>query len=225
MTRTKTSGALARSFTIAFMVAIWPVGLTAQVATSANPLDTAGYVRLEITSSGNEARYRAREQLLGVDFPNDAVGKTNAITGALVFDRDGNIVSDQSKIVVDVTGLKSDKERRDGYLQRRTLLTSQYPTVTLVPTAVRDLPWPLPASGDFSFDLIGNLTVKETTHSTVWHVTAVAKDGGFSGNANTSFTFADIGLEKPSVRVVLSVEDSLKLEYDFTVAPAAGASR
>lgn len=221
MTRTEISHSLGVAFGMAAMFALWPAaGLSAQTAA-----DTAGRVRLEITATGNEARYRAREQLLGVDFPNDAVGKTNAITGALVFDRDGNIVSDESKIVVDVTGLKSDKERRDGYLQRRTLLTSQYPTVTLVPTAVRGLPWPLPTSGDFSFDLIGNLTVKETTHSTVWHVTAVAKDGGFSGNANTSFTFADIGLEKPSVRVVLSVEDTLKLEYDFTVVPAAGASR
>jgi len=90
-----------------------------------------------------------------------------------------------------------------------------------VPTAVRGLPWPLPASGELAFDLIGDLTVKETTRSTVWHVTAVAKDGGFAGTATTSFTFAEIGLEKPSVRVVLSVEDTLKLEYDFTVAPAS----
>jgi polyisoprenoid-binding protein YceI len=218
MTRMKSSGGPA-AVAIACTIAIWPVGLAAQGPTPAARADTTGRVRLEITPTGNEARYRAREQLMGVDFPNDAVGKTNAITGALVFDRDGKIVSDESKIVVDVTGLKSDKERRDGYLQRRTLLTAQYPTVTLVPTAVRGLPWPLPASGDFAFDLVGDLTVKETTRPTVWHVTAVAKDGGFSGNATTSFTFVEMGLEKPSVRIVLSVEDTIKLEYDFTVRP------
>jgi hypothetical protein len=62
-----------------------------------------------------------REQLANVDLPNDAVGATSAITGQLVLDAQGQVVPGASRFVIDVTTLKSDRERRDGYLQRRTL--------------------------------------------------------------------------------------------------------
>ena len=39
-------------------------------------------VRYTVATDGNEARYRVREQLLHHDMPNDAVGKTTAISGA-----------------------------------------------------------------------------------------------------------------------------------------------
>lgn len=171
--------------------------------------------RLTLAPSGNEARYRVREQLANVAFPNDAVGTTQSVTGAIVIGDDGKIVTGASKIVVDLTTLKSDKERRDGFIQRRTLETDQYPTATLVPTAARGLPNPLPKSGSFSFELIGDLTVHGTTRSTTWQVTAQATDSGFVGMAKTHFTFGEFGLEQPRVMVVLSVDDDIRLEYDF----------
>ena len=91
-------------------------------------------VRFVIGTTGNEARYRVREQLMGKDLPNDAVGVTNAITGSILAYPDGRIVKDSSKIIIDVRTLKSDQSRRDGFLQRRTLETEKYPTVELVPT-------------------------------------------------------------------------------------------
>lgn len=176
--------------------------------------------RLTLAPSGNEARYRVREQLANVAFPNDAVGTTQSVTGAIVIGDDGTIVTGASKIVVDLTTLKSDKERRDGFIQRRTLETDQYPTATLVPTAAHGLPSPLPKSGSFSFELIGDLTVHGTTRSTTWQVTAQTTDSGFVGTAKTHFTFGEFGLEQPRVMVVLSVEDDIRLEYDFHLIQA-----
>jgi hypothetical protein len=50
----------------------------------------------------------------------------------------------------------------------------------------------------------------------VWKVTARA-DGSdaVAGTATTAFTFTEAGLEQPKVPVVLSVNDTIKLEYDF----------
>jgi polyisoprenoid-binding protein YceI len=138
-----------------------------------------------------------------------------------VLDPDGRVVSGASTFVIDVTTLKSDKERRDGYLQRRTLETEQYPTVTLGPTAARGLPWPLPASGPFSFELEGDLTIKSVTRSVRWQVEAVAEAGGFSGKATTSFPFEAFELTQPKVSAVLSVENEIKLEYDFRLVPGS----
>ena len=39
------------------------------------------------------------------------------------------------------------------------------------------------------------------------------------GTAATAFTFKDFGLEQPRVPVVLSVADTIRLEYDFRLMP------
>ena len=191
----------------------------AVVSTAVQPPRTTGAVAVKLTVApqGNEARYRIREQLFGVDFPNDAVGVTNNITGAIALDAKGNVVPAESKIVVDVTGLKSDKDRRDGYVQRNTLQTTQYPTVVLVPTAVKGVKLPLPKIGTVNFELTGDLTVRGVTKPTTWRGQAKFENGKVTGNVATTFTFADFQMEKPKVRSVLSVEDDIKLEYDFTV--------
>jgi polyisoprenoid-binding protein YceI len=182
---------------------------------------TQDTLTLVLAAEGNEARYRVREQLANLDLPNDAVGVTRAITGQLVLDAEGRVVPGASKFVIDLTTLESDKERRDGYLQRRTLETAQYPTVTLVPTALRGLPWPLPTSGTFAFEMEGDLTIKAVTRAVRWQVEAVAADGAFSGKASTSFPFEAFALAQPRVSVVLSVENEIRLEYDFRLVPAA----
>ena len=39
--------------------------------------------RYVIVAEGSEVRYRVREQLVGFDLPNDAVGVTSAVQGAM----------------------------------------------------------------------------------------------------------------------------------------------
>jgi len=173
--------------------------------------------RLVTAPTGNAARYRIREQLAGLDLPNDAVGETNAVNGTIAVDAKGQIISAESKFTVNVTGLKSDKERRDGFVKRRVLETDQFPSVTLVPTAVRGISLPMPTSGRKSFELIGDLTVKGQTHPTTWKVEAEFQPGRVTGKAATAFTFAQFGISQPRVPVVLSVADMIKLELDFTM--------
>ena len=172
-------------------------------------------IRFTVGATGNEARYRVREQLMGKDLPNDAVGATSAITGTILAYPDGRIVKDSSKIVIDVRTLKSDQSRRDGFLRGRTLETEKYPTVELIPTEIRGFNGKLPASGTASFQLLGDLVLKGVPHPTVWNVTARAEGQDIAGSATTAFTFKDLGLDQPRVPVVLSVADTIKLEYDF----------
>ncbi len=174
-------------------------------------------MRLEVASTGNEARYRVREQLAGVDFPNDAIGVTHAVTGQIVLGPDGSVQPTDSRITIDLRPLTSDKERRDGYVQRRLLETDTYPNATLALTAIRGLPSPLPTSGTFTGTLEGQLTIRGVTRPTTWTAEITATPTGFTGTAKTSFTFDQFELTKPRVAVVLSVEDTIALEYDFTL--------
>jgi polyisoprenoid-binding protein YceI len=91
-------------------------------------------LRYTVAPEGNEARYRVREQLMHHDLPNDAVGKTSNITGSVTVAANGAVDTAASRITIDVTSLRSDQERRDGYVAHRTLETAQYPTVEFVPT-------------------------------------------------------------------------------------------
>ena len=178
-------------------------------------------LQLVVAPEGNEARYRIREQLVGVDLPNDAVGATTDVSGGIGFDATGKLVPASSKFIVNVGSLKSDKDRRDGYVRGRILETSQYPTVELTPTAIRGLTLPLPTSGNKTFQMVGDLTVHGVTKPTTWNVTATFDKGRVSGAATTSFLFSDFSLNQPRVPVVLSVADSIKLEYTFSLVPKA----
>ena len=196
-----------------------PVTASGYAATPAPGTGVAAPIRFVVAPTGNEARYRVREQLVGLDLPNDAVGVTRQITGAIVVNN-GQIVRSGSKIVVDLAPLKSDKDRRDGYVQRRLLETEKYPTVELVPVSVRGLPRSLPKTGSSTFEMVGNLKVRDVTRPTTWRVAAKFEQGQVTGTATTKFTFADINMAQPRVPVVLSVADTIQLEYDFTLVPA-----
>lgn len=184
------------------------------------PSTAAAAVRYVTAPTGNAARYRIREQLVGLDLPNDAIGETSGVTGTIAADAKGNIIVSESRFTVDVTTLKSDKDRRDNFVRRRVLETEANPSVTFVPKSVKGVTLPLPKSGRRSFEIVGDLTVKGQTRPAVWKVDAQFAADRITGAATTSFTFADYGIEQPRVPVVLSVDETIKLELDFTLIPA-----
>jgi len=181
-----------------------------------------GTTRYVLAPEGNSARYFVREQLASVNFPSDAVGVTDSLTGAITIDDKGQVVPAESKVVANIAYLKSDRDMRDGFIRRRTMDTDKYPTVTLVPREIKGLPMPLPTSGRVSFTVLGDLTVKGVTRPTTWRVMAGVRNGAVRGTASTGFTFADFQIEKPKVMSILSVADSIHLVYDFNLVPGGG---
>ena len=99
----------------------------AAVVSAAHAASTKGGAALALTSAlasrhyvvapaGNEARYFAREQLAGVSFPNDAIGVTKGVSGAIVID-------DHHRDVVHVGGLAlAEREPDHGPHPRRDVL-------------------------------------------------------------------------------------------------------
>jgi polyisoprenoid-binding protein YceI len=191
----------------------------------APPAAHTGPIRLVVAPSGNEARWRVRERLASFDFPNDAVGTTRDIGGAIVIGADGQPDSSASKITVNLTTLQSDRSMRDGYIKRRTLETDRFPTAVLVPTRFLRLRTPMPDTGTFTFEIVGNLTVHGVTKATMWLVTAAGRHGGFAGTALTRVTFEDFAMAQPRVPILLSIEDEINLEYQFSFVRDSTAGR
>lgn len=198
-----------------------PLALAATTA-AAQSAPASGTTRYVVAPAGNEARYRVREQLAGFDLPKDAVGATKNVTGQIVVGSDGKVVKESSKLTIQLDELKSDQTRRDNYLRRSTLETSKYPTAEMVPSALEGLLLPIPAGSSQTFSVRGDLTVHGVTHPTTWSVTARAEGKDIVGTASTAFTFKDFGLVQPRVPIVLSVADTIRLEYDFRFAPDSG---
>jgi polyisoprenoid-binding protein YceI len=184
---------------------------TVQTANSA----IAAALRFVLSPTGNAARYRVRERLVGHDLPNDAVGETKTLSGAIEFDSKGKVIPESSKFVVDAGTFVSDKDRRDGFVRGRLLEADAYPSIVLVPTDVRGVSLPLPTSGTLPIEMAGNLTVHGVTRPTLWKGSAKFQDGRVTGSAATAFTFDDIQMEQPRVPVLLSVADTIRLEIDF----------
>jgi polyisoprenoid-binding protein YceI len=177
--------------------------------------NAAASVKYLVAADGNEARFRVRERLAGKDLDNDAVGVTKAVTGSIMFDDAGKVVRDSSRFTVDLTTLATDNARRDGYVRRNTLETEKFPTATFVPFQLLGLESGLPTSGSFTFQMVGELTLHGVSRLTTWSVTAQASNDTYTGAAVTQFKFADFQMTQPRVPIVLSVKDSIQLEYAF----------
>lgn len=178
-------------------------------------LDAPGSgLRLTLLAEGNEARYRAQEVLARLRVPNEAVGRTKDVSGAITLDSTGTVIPGQSKITVDLRQLASDERLRDRFVRTDVLQTGRFPNAEFVAREIRGIPWPAPATGDFSFQLSGDLTVHGVTRSVTWNGSGRIGGGHMNATATTSVNITDFGMAIPRVVTVLSLEDAITLELD-----------
>jgi polyisoprenoid-binding protein YceI len=175
-------------------------------------------VRLVIDAASSKASYKAREQLLGRNLPSDAIGTSSKVSGTIMLGAGGEPVAEQSQVTVDLSVLQSDERRRDNFIKQDTLQTSRFPNATFVPRDIEGLSVPMPSSGEATFQLSGDLTVRGVTRPVTWQVNASFANDQVSGTATTNVHMSDFGMTPPKVGPVLSIEDELALELNFTAA-------
>ena len=188
--------------------------LTASAATTTmSPVATGTWT----VSDTSKATVRVREQLVGVNLPSDAVLVATGATGTFVLKDDGTFSTD-SKITFDLTTLASDQRDRDNFVKMDTLQTRQFPKADFVPTKTSGLTLPMPASGEFTFKLIGQMTIHGTTKEVTFDVTAKRSGNELTATATADPTwkFADFGMSAPSVPFrVVSVVDEIRVVVDL----------
>ena len=174
-------------------------------APAPTPPPTAG-AKLEIIE-GSSASYRVTEQLAGIDFPNDAVGTTDKVSGSIAILPDGSIAPG-AKLVVDLRAMTSDQSMRDGYIRNRTLETEKFPDAVFVPTAVTGVPRMVPSAGQLGVSLVGSLTIHGVTKVVTFKgiATIDPRSSTVAGRALATISFSDFGLPKPTLARLVSVE-------------------
>ncbi len=224
------------SIIVAALALVVPIGALAQEATP-EPVATPDFTVAEpatVTCEGEDApkpdvgyvidpalsllRYRVREELMSVG-ATTAVGETRAVSGQLIFDSEGNPLP-CSEINVDLRTLKSDSDRRDGYLYNNTLESEKYPLATFVLSEVEGLEGPLVEGEEMTFTLVGNFTVHGVTKLVRWETTATLDDGTITGKAITQFEMPDFAITPPKVGPVLGLSETVQLEAEIVAKSA-----
>ena len=124
-----------------------------------------------------------------------------------------------SRFDVDLRTLQSDQAKRDNYLYRNTLEAETVPTGDLCAAGGRGHGRAAAEGQETTLRLIGDLTLRDETKLVAWEAKVTLVDGALTGMAATMFEMSDFGIEPPSVPVVLSLDETIRLEVDLTARP------
>ena len=147
--------------------------------------------------------------------PSEAIGETSDVTGTIIFNENGSVLSDTSVLTVGVNGLTSDESRRDGFLKRSSIQTSRFPDATFSINGTEGLDWPMASEGSVSFTLLGNMTIRDVTKPVTLDAEAQFTGDSITATASTTVTFDQFEMSKPSLAFILSVTDEIRLELDI----------
>jgi polyisoprenoid-binding protein YceI len=164
--------------------------------------------------ASSKAMVRVREQLVRLPAPNDAFITIGGAQGSFTLNPDGSFASG-SKISVDMTTITTDDRQRTDTIRRDPLEVTRFRTSELVPKMATGLALPLARSGDFAFQLAGDLTLHGVTKSVTFDVKATRSNGKLTATAtaNPSWKFGEFGMHVPSTFSVLSIVDEIRMEF------------
>jgi polyisoprenoid-binding protein YceI len=156
--------------------------------------------------------YRVNEQLAFLNNPNQAVGRTTAVTGTMEVAGD---TVEQVRIEADLTQLTSDEPRRDNAIRQRGLESERYPTATL------ELAEPIqlastPVQGE---EVRGQGKGRLTVHGVTREVD-LDLQGRWNGSTiqvvgQLPVKMSDFQIQAPRFGPVVSIEDSLAVDLNL----------
>lgn len=175
---------------------------------------STGLTVLQISQAASEVRFVLSEELRGQ--PTTVVGSSNQVAGEIAVDP-GDLSTAQVGIIqVNARTLATDSDQRDRAIRNQILSTDSYEYITFTPTDVIGLEGSAEPGETFTFQIVGQLTIRGVTQPVVFDVTAtVDAMNQLSGTAAATIQRSDYGLVIPSVPSVANVSEAVRLEIDF----------
>ena len=163
-----------------------------------------------VDASQSQASYAVDETFLGQRLDVTAVGKTSALSGAIVLQ---NGVIQPSTVEVDLTTLRSDQSRRDNRVQQ-VLDTRNHPrAVFRIEKAEGD---PVLTEGqEVPIRLTGTMTIKGVDRPLTFAGTAKLADGILTLSAEATFAMTEFGVDPPNIASFVAVEDEVTVAVTF----------
>ncbi len=172
-------------------------------------------------SEGSQARFYLNEVLFGSD--KTVEGITPDVTGDIQFDLANPSAATVGTITINARTLSTDDNRRNGQIQNRILESSkdEFQFITFEPTSITGLPESAAVGDTFNVQMTGNLTIRGKTLEKTFDVAVtVASELQLTGLGTATITHQEYELSIPSVPIVASVEDEVRLEIEFNAVAA-----
>jgi polyisoprenoid-binding protein YceI len=187
---------------------------TAEAAVLAPPEAAEPWI-FSINQAESEARFIIDEILNGQ--PKTVIGVTDQVAGQIQIDANDLAATRLGVIQVNARTLTTDNESRNRAIKNRILFTDQFEFITFTPTELIGLPDSVNAGETFSFQIVGDLTVRDVTRQVTFdaEVTPISPTE-LQGSASTTIFYKDYGIQIPSVPSVAGVDEDVRLEIDFT---------
>jgi polyisoprenoid-binding protein YceI len=194
-----------------------PVLPTAAQATAAEAQATdapAGIVVLEIVQAESEARFIINEILNGN--PKTVVGVTNQVAAQIIVDINNPGNTQMGMIQVNARTLETDSGNRNRAIQNQILDTGDFEFITFTPTSFINFPTGGAVGDTFTFQVVGDLTIRDITQQVTFDVTVTAEsDTRMRGLASATIQRGDFQLTIPSVPQVAGVDEEVIIELEF----------
>ena len=190
---------------------------TAEPTVEPTAAPVAAPITFQIVAAESEARFSLGEVLAGS--PKTVVGVTSDLAGEMLVDLNDLSTAQLGVIQISAGTLATDNEFRNGSLREFILQTDDYPFITFTPTALNGLPAAAAVGDTITFEIVGDLTIRDVTQSVTFMATVtVVSETSLEGSATTTVNRTDFGLEIPSVPNVADVDEEVILEIDFVAA-------
>ena len=146
---------------------------------------------------------------------NLAVGVTSEVSGEILVDRANPQNSSIGPIFVDVSQFTSDNQRRDNAIRERFLESAIFPIVEFNPQEIQGLPESYNEGEQISFQVSGDLTIRDVSKPVTFEVTFVGNGNTINGEATTTILMSDFGFGPISIGGILNTEDEVKVTFSF----------
>jgi polyisoprenoid-binding protein YceI len=194
------------------------VPLTTMSLDDQTQTDTASTL-YAIQSGASQATFTIDEVLRGS--PKTVVGTTSDVSGQVALDAFDASSAQVGTILIDARTLQTDDTSRTRVLDNQILDTNDYEFISLTPTSLSGLPDAVNVGQPFTFQLTGDLTIRNTTRPVTFDVTAtLGTDRTLTGTATSTIEYSDWGITIPDVPFVASVGDQVVLGLNFDAVSA-----
>ena len=168
----------------------------------------------EIVPAESQARFIIDEVLRGS--PERVVGVTDQVAGQVAIDPANPAATQLGEVRVNARTLATDNSFRNRAIKNFILQTDAFEFVTFQPTELVGLPETVTVGQPFTFQVVGDLTIRDVTRPTTFDVTVTpVSETRIEGLASVTFPYRDFGLNIPDAPSVDTVADDVTLELAF----------
>lgn len=164
---------------------------------------------------GSEATFTVNEKLAWLDLPNDAVMRTESLSGTVYLDGRPSVID------IDLHSLTSDANRRDRYVRER--MFPDNPIATFTVNDLGDLPNPLPPGEVITREVTGELAVRGVVKPITFAVEARRDPDALFILGSATFTWDELEIPPPNIPGRIQVKDEVSVSVLLSAIPEPGS--